>query len=340
MTALKAHEVERFVRRPDLEAGIVLAYGPDSGLVRETVQKLVQHFTRGDASGMGLVTLDGGDLDADPGALLVEAKTGSLFGEKRIVRVRSAGKSLTVPLSELAADPAGAIVILEAGNLAPRDPLRALVEAAKTGRALPCYADSDETVLKLINETFSMAGIRMDADVAPTLRDQLGNDREVTRRELEKLTLYAAESKLLTREDVLTLCADNAALVIDEVADAIGTGHAGRLDTALGRALAAAVNPQQLLTAVSQHFAQLRRWRTQVDAGVSPRDVLEGARPKPHFSRRSALEQQLRLWSDAALATAADRLHTATGDSRKNYGRSDTVVRRVFLALAQMAAQH
>jgi DNA polymerase-3 subunit delta len=340
MTALKAHEVERFVRRPDLEAGIVLAYGPDGGLVRDTAQKLVRHYAGADTGCMGLVTLDGGDLDADPGALLVEAKTGSLFGVKRIVRVRSAGKSLTVPLSELAADPAGAIVILEAGNLAPRDPLRALVEAAKTGRALPCYADSDETVLTLIGETFSAAGIRMDPEVAPTLRDQLGNDREVTRRELEKLTLYAAESKLLTREDVLTLCADNAALVIDEVADAIGTGHAGRLDAALGRALAAAVNPQQLLAAVSQHFAQLRRWRTQVDAGVSPRDVLEGARPKPHFSRRSALEQQLRLWSDAALATAADRLLTATGESRKNYGRSDTVVRRVFLALTQMAAQH
>jgi hypothetical protein len=34
------------------------------------------------------------------------------------------------------------------------------------------------------------------------------------------------------------------------------------------------------------------------------------------------------------------RLHDATGESRKNYGRSETLVRRVFLALAQMAAQH
>ena len=31
-----------------------------------------------------------------------------------------------------------------------------------------------------------------------------------------------------------------------------------------------------------------------VDTGVGVRDVLEGARPKPHFSRRSALEQRPR----------------------------------------------
>ncbi len=88
------------------------------------------------------------------------------------------------------------------------------------------------------------------------------------------------------------------------------------------------------------HFAQLRRWRTGVDAGSSVRDALDGARPKPHFSRRSALEQQLRLWSDASLALAMSRLYDATAESRKNYGRSETIVRRVFLALATMAAQH
>jgi DNA polymerase-3 subunit delta len=340
MTALKAHEVERFLKRPDLDAGIFLAYGPDTGLVRETAQRLVRHYAGSGADGMGLVTLDGGELNSDPGQLLLEARTGSLFGEKRVIRVRDAGKALTVPLAELAEDPSGAVVILEAGNLAPRDALRALVEGTRNGRALPCYADSDETILRLINETFAAAGIVAEPDVAQTLRDTLGNDREVTRRELEKLSLYAAESRVLTREDVLVLCADNAALVLDEIADAVGTGHADKLDAALSRALNSAVNPQQLLASLSLHFAQLRRWRALVDGGTAPRDVLEGARPKPHFSRKSALEQQLRLWSDQSIGTAMDRLLRATGESRKNYGSGETVTRRTFLALATMAAQH
>ena len=42
--------------------------------------------TGSDRDNMGLVTLDGSELDGDPGRLLVEAKTSSLFGERRVVR--------------------------------------------------------------------------------------------------------------------------------------------------------------------------------------------------------------------------------------------------------------
>lgn len=337
MTALKAHEVERFIRRPDLKAGILLVYGPDAGLVREIAGQLVEHYSDG---GMGLSTLDGAELDSDPGQLLVEANTGSLFAERRVLRIRNAGKSLATPLAVLADDPGDAIVVIEAGNLAPKDALRALADGSRNARALPCYADSGETLQRLIADTFNKAGIRADAEVAQTLRDILGNDRDITRRELEKLVLYAAETKVLTREDVLTLCADNASLAIDDISDAIGSGHAAELETALSRALGAAVDPQRILASVTLHFAALRRWRTAVDAGTPIRDVLDGARPKPHFSRRSSLEQQLRLWSDTALSAAAERLQTATAESRKIYALSETVMRRALLALARQAAEH
>jgi DNA polymerase-3 subunit delta len=337
MTALKAHEVERFLQRPDLDAGVFLAYGPDTGLVRETTRRLATRFAAGDMG--SVVTLDGNELDGDPGRLAVEAGTASLFGDKRIVRVRGAGKSLALPVTALLDDPGDAVVILEAGNLPPRDALRALVDASKWGRSLPCYPDTDRVLLGLIGDAFNEAGIRVDADAIATLKDLLGNDREVTRRELDKLLLFAADSKVLTRGDVLLLCADNAALVLDEIADSTGTGHAANLEAALERALAAALSPQQLLASASYHFAALRRWRGEVDAGKSPSEVLDGQRPRPHFSRKSALEQQLRLWRDETLAMALERLYLATADSRKRYALQETIVRRALLGVCMLAAE-
>jgi DNA polymerase-3 subunit delta len=340
MTALKAHEVARFLIRPDLTEGIFLAYGPDAGLVRETAQRLIRQLSGDDPEAASVITLDGAEVDADPSILAVEARTMSLFGGKRIVRVRGAGKSLVMTLTELRDDPAGAAIVLEAGNLAPKDALRALVEAATLGRALPCYPDSDETLQALIRETFNQNGIRIDADVVATLREILGNDREITRRELEKLCLYAASSKNLTREEVLLLCADNGMLAIDAILDATGGGHAEKLELALNRALSSAVDPQRLLAMCTIHFANLRRWRTEVDAGKAPRMVLEGLRPKPHFSRISSLEQQLRLWSDAALATATDRILQTTADSRRRPALAEASLRRALLAICMMAAAH
>ncbi|MHA6730981.1 DNA polymerase III subunit delta [Devosia sp. A369] len=340
MTALKAHEVARFLARPDLSEGIFLAYGPDAGLVRETAQRLIRQLSGDDPEAASIVTLDGSEVDADPSILAVEARTMSLFGGKRIIRVRGAGKSLVMTLTDLRDNPPGAAIVLEAGNLLPRDALRALVEADKNGRALPCYPDSDETLQALIRENFNQHGIRVDADVVTTLREILGNDREITRRELEKLTLYAAASKQLTRDDVLLLCADNGMLVIDAILDAAGGGHAEKLELALNRALSSAVDPQRLLAMCTIHFANLRRWRVEVDAGKPPRMVLEGQRPKPHFSRIGALEQQLRLWSDAALATASARILQTTADSRRRPALADAALRRTMLAICMMAAAH
>jgi DNA polymerase-3 subunit delta len=174
MSALKAHEVARFVSRPDITQGIFLAYGPDGGLVRETAQRLIRKLTEDDPQSADIVVLEGTDIDADPSRLAVEANTMSLFGGKRIIRVRNAGKSLVMPLAELRDNPGDAAIVLEAGNLVAKDALRALVEAAKQGRALPCYPDSDETLQALIRETFNQNGIRVDPDVVSLLREILG----------------------------------------------------------------------------------------------------------------------------------------------------------------------
>jgi DNA polymerase-3 subunit delta len=338
MTALKAHHVAAFLDRPDINSGVFLAYGPDAGLVRETGSRLSARLGAGPEPA-DLVVLDGGELDADPSRLIIEAGSMSLFGGRRVVRVRGAGKGLTTVLADLAADPNDAAVVLEAGNLAPRDPLRALVEGARFGRALPCYPDNEESLARLITSTFAEAGIAIDHDAAATLRESLGNDREVTRRELEKLVVYAGEGGQVTRDDVLVLCADNAALALDAIVDATGSGHAGELEVALDRALAAAVNPQQILAAALIHFTTLRRWRIQVDSGTSPGDVLNSARPRPHFSRTSQLQSQLRTWSDARLAAAAARLQAATAESRRIYALREAIVRRALLAICVMAAQ-
>jgi DNA polymerase-3 subunit delta len=339
MGALKAHEVDRFINRPDLTEGVFLAYGPDAGLVREVGYRLSKRFAGTGADDMNLLVLDGSELDADPSRLAMEARTTSLFGDRRVIRVRGAGKGLATVLAALVADPAGAVIIIEAGNLTPKDALRAMVEGAKLGRALPCYPDNDKAIGELIAETFNTAGIAIHADAMSTLRDQLGNDREITRRELEKLALYAASSKRLTREDVLTLCADNAALVLDQVVDAMGEGHASDLEAALARALANAVNPQQILAAALNHFAGLRRWRTEVEQGKPAGAVLDSARPKPHFSRRASMERQLRIWSDESLSVALERLQAGVSDSRKTYDLQEAIARRTFLAVTMLAAE-
>jgi len=340
MTALKAHEVPRFLARPDITTGIFLAYGPDAGLVRDTAQQLIRFVERQEQGGCTLSVLHIGELASDPALLAFRARRAEFFSTKNIVNVRGADKSLVMTLTELRDNPPDAAIVLEAGNLLPKDALRALVEADKLGRALPCFPDSDETLQALIRETFKQNAIKVDPDVVMTLRETLGNDREITRRELEKLCLYAASSKQLTRDEVLLLCADNGMMVIDAIVDAAGSGHAEKLELSLNRAISSAVDPQRILATTLNHFSNLRRWRTEVDGGKSARAVLENQRPKPHFSRLSVLEQQLRSWSDGALATAVERILQTTADTRRRPALAETTLRRTLLSICMLAASH
>jgi DNA polymerase-3 subunit delta len=88
------------------------------------------------------------------------------------------------------------------------------------------------------------------------------------------------------------------------------------------------------------HFANLRRWRAEVDTGKGPRAVLDGLRPKPHFSRIGSLEQQLRLWSESALSTAAERILQVTAETRRRPAIAEASLRRTLLAICMMAAAH
>ncbi len=339
MTALKAHEVSRYLKRPDLKAGVFLAYGGDAGLVRETAHTLLRHFEAQSGDPGGAITLEGSDNDA-PERLAVEARTPSLFGGTRIIRVRNAGKSLTTALSSLLDEPADAVIVLEAGNLQRNDALRVLIEKSRDARTLPCFADNEEALAVLIRQHFAETQIDIAPDAVATLKSLMGNDREVTRRELEKLSLYAAESHRLTVEDVIVLCGDNAALALDTVIDAAAGGDAARLDEALARAQISGLDSQRILSAALNHFTWLRRLRVEVDAGRPPRDVLAQARPRPHFSRTAGLERQLRLWSDSALSGAAARLYEAVADSRKTGAAGASLAQRALLAVCIAAARH
>ncbi|AEQ53310.1 DNA polymerase III subunit delta [Pelagibacterium halotolerans] len=339
MTALKGRDIEKFLSRPDLAAGLVLVYGPDIGLVSENAAQLVKHFAGDPPDPESLSQLHMSEIDADPQHLGILARSPSLFGSQATIRIRAATNKLAPTLVELLDEGAQAVFIVEGADLKPSDALRKHAEARKDARALPCYADTGQTIDGLIRETFAKANISLETDLAPMLRDMLGNDRQVTRSELQKLVLYAGEGGKLTRDDVMRLCGDNAALAIDAVVDAIATGHARRFDDAMTRAAGAGTDAQRLLIVAMQHFSRLRAMRAEIDAGAGIDQVLGRATPRIHFSRKASFEQQLRLWNDDGLAAACNRLASAILESRKSSALAPATGRQALLAICMAAAR-
>ncbi|MGJ8528633.1 DNA polymerase III subunit delta [Maritalea sp.] len=339
MTGLKARDVDRFLNSPDIETGFILIYGPDAGRVRETTDRLQSHFHLKDADPMSLVSLQFGDVDNPGERISIEANTPSMFGDRRVIRVRGATNALAKDIEQIVKYGFDAILLVESGNLTPKDGLRKLAEGQKTSRAVPCYADDARSLGQLAREMFQKAQITIENDALNALTDILGNDRQITRLEVEKLILFADQSKHISYQDVMTLCGDNAAQTMDEILDCAGTGHLQKLDTSLGRALSSGTNSSAILTRALMHFSNLREMRAAFDQGKTLQEIMSSGRGRVHFSRKNAMEVQIRSWSAQNLAAACTRLHDTILQTRKNANLDHAHTRQALLAIATIAAR-
>lgn len=336
---IRPAEADRFAAGPGEAVRAVLVYGPDSGLIRERMNKLTASVVEDPSDPFRLCDLTDQELRQDPARLSDEAAAISMLGGRRVIRVRGAGDSLTKTIESFVAHPAGdALVLVEGSELGPRSSLRKLFETAENAAALPCYADDARALEAFIRDTLSREGLRAEPAALDYLMSHLGADRGITRNELEKLVLYmGGGGRDVTLEEARACIGDNAASSLDDLVDAATSGDIGALDTALARTRAADVNSVAILNALTRHLQQLHLALARVEKGGDRSAVLKSMRPPVHFSRQATVQRQLQLWSrkrlDRALELALDAENLC-----KTTGQPDnSVCGQTLLRIAQGA---
>ncbi|WP_298965895.1 DNA polymerase III subunit delta [uncultured Roseibium sp.] len=339
MTVLKAAEIDRFVANPPDAGGVVLVFGPDTGLVSERATRLVNKASEGDSDPFNLIKIDAADISADPNRLIDEVLTVPLFGGRRIVWVKDAsGKNLNPAVEPvLKLDDWQTLVVLEAGDIKKGAGLRKLVETHKRAIALPCYADSDRGIDHLIDEETREAGLSITREARASLHSLLGGDRMASRGELKKLCLYALHKGRIDSEDIEAIIGDASAFETSELIDAAAAGDLALLDHGLERLAEAGSKASVIANQALKHFQQLHRMRIDVDQGKSAQAVIDGQRPPIFFSRKPKFSQQLRIWALKDLEKAMDILSEATRISRLNDPLGVPVLSEALLKLGRAA---
>jgi len=339
LTALKASEIDRFIANPPEAGGVVLIYGPDTGLVSERATRLVAKASEGDSDPFNLIKIDASEVSSDPTRLIDEVLTVPLFGGRRIVWVKDAsGKNLNPAVEPvLKLDDWQTLVVLEAGDIKKGAGLRKLIEAHRRAVALPCYADNDRGIDQLIDEETREAGLSITREARATLHSLLGGDRMASRGELKKLCLYALNKGRIESEDIEAIIGDASAFEMSELIDAAATGDLAMLDHGLERLADAGSKASVIANQTLKHFQHLHRMRIDVDQGKPAQAVIDGQRPPIFFSRKPKFSQQLRIWSLKDLERALGILSEATRVSRLNDALGVPVLSEALLTLGRAA---
>ncbi len=349
MTTLKGASVQAFVKKRDNNIGAVLLYGPDGGLVRERGEALARSVVADFTDPFNYIELTDADLKAEPARLADEAAALSFAGGERVVRLRTAGEAAAKAAQNLIDGldggylAANALVVLEAGELSPRSGLRKMFEKAKRAAALPCYADGPADIRALAIEAARSEALSFDDDALDLVVATLGEDRGVSRSEIDKLVLFKGLKEhrqgpdVITLDDVRTLLVDGVGDVMDEAAAAAADGAAAALAKALHRAASAGASPVGLLRALQRSFTRLYAAQLLVAGGAAPRDAMKKLKPPVFFAEERAFEARLQRWSLGRLRTALDLLLEAEFAAKKTGAPQRECVERAALRLSKLA---
>jgi DNA polymerase III subunit delta len=338
MVALKSAQVDGFIARPDPARPIVLVFGPDAGLVRERAESLVHASVDDVRDPFARVRLEGDELAGEPTRLVEEANTIPLFGGRRAVWVKAGGRNFVAAVEALVAAPApDCRVVIEAGDLKRNAPLRAVCERAACAVALPCYADAERDIERLIDDEMCAADLTIAPEARAALAPLLGGDRLASRSEVRKLALYARGRERVELEDVIAVVTDASMLGLDALIDAAFAGRTGEVEIQFNKARTAGTSPGSIIAAGLRNISTLHKARLAIEDGKSVTATLDTMVPPVHFSRKAVVETALKSWTAARLQRAMMQLADASFEARRMADLAETIAQRVLLSLAVTA---
>jgi DNA polymerase III subunit delta len=264
---------------------VYAVFGTDHYLVRESISA-VSRSVFPDPAGEAAITRFPG-TQAKLADVQDELFTLPFLSRRRLVIVEEADPFVTKHRKELEAyverPSSTGILLLQVKQWTVTTNLAKRVD--KLGLAIDCNAVPEKQAGKVVSWLIQYVQTRCDAQLEPAaanlLVELVGLEIGILASEVEKLAVYAGETKRIERADVARMVGAGRVETVWKALDAATTGHARTALELLDNLLAAGEMPVMLLAAMSaslvkiHHAGRLRRARLGLDeacriAGINP----------------------------------------------------------------------
>ena len=360
---LKGGQSEAFLKNPTPGINLALLYGPDAGQVEERATQLIKSVLPNLSDPFRLTEFDGSNLASDPGSLSAEAAIWVLTGGRRIIRVRGARDNAASALNiflqaaskrqtpDLKRDDLQAteetLVIVEAGELSPRSPLRKATEAHPLAAVLPCYQDEGRGLEAVIRKILSAQGLKASSDAFSYLMENMGTDRALTRQELEKLCLYMIPSKetkttypiQINLADAMACIGDAANHSVSDIVMIAAEGDLIKLNPLFDRLFGNGLAPIAALRGLSTHLLRLHFLLGSMESGKNVKQAMQSLRPRLFWKLEERVAAQTRWWNFLYLEQGTTLLRQAEIRSKSTGFSLLPICREAYLSVALLANQ-
>ena len=261
------------------------------------------------------IELSGGDLRRDPVRLGDEARSTSLFGDKRHIYVRASGDEAHDAVEILLGGEAEACPVLILASGASDKSRTAKLLAARPDALVAMFYPPDlRFVTEAVRSMADGAGVRLGGDLAERIARAASLDTRIAQSEVTKLALYLDAGPEAPRTADAAAWEAIGARTEDDgfmaLVNAVLSGESAKLAGELRRMRELGLNPVGLLLAFERRVAQL----AQIAARIGPRGDVAAVLKAEVTARRifwkdeRDISVQIRRWRGKRLARLVERL--------------------------------
>ncbi|NJM82409.1 MAG: DNA polymerase III subunit delta [Tabrizicola sp.] len=304
---LKGLEATRYFARPDPARAGLLIFGADAMRVALRRQEVIAALIGPEGEGeMRLTRIAAGDLRKDGSLLLDAIKSVGFFPGPRVAFVEDATDTLSESIAIALQDwtPGDAQIVVAAGGLTGKSPLKSLFDKHPTAVSIGLYDDPPSR--EEIEDSLRKAGLaRIDREAMSDLAT-LGRmlDPGDFRQTLDKIALFKfGDDTPLLPSEVAALAPATIEAEVDELINAVAEGRAGEIGLLIRRIEGQGVAPVTICIGAMRHFRILHAAAS--DPGGAGAGIQKA---RVNFKQKDAMGRQAGHWGMRTLETALAQL--------------------------------
>ena len=313
-------------------------YGPDQGLVSERAICIISNLVDdpSDPFSVALTTTD--KVFKNPSYLHDALQSPTLWGNKQVLHIKDGSDSIAKMLDDTLHNKPDNFVVIESENLSPRSKLRKVCETSPDAASISCFADDHKSLFRLITQQLSESNLTISPDALRYLAERLGENRAVSRNQIEKLSLYKNVGEIKI-EDIAEIIDDTAGVSLNECIFYIFSGKVKSALKILNVISQNSFSFVNLVRAAQTHASRIHIAKSQLSAGASIDQALNQLHPPVFFKFRDLFIKQIHNWDETRLYYAMTQLIKAEIDIKTAILPSKEICERTMMRLASYAAR-
>lgn len=320
-------KVYELKKKLDNKINYYLFYGPNIGLIEETIDKIFKPvFPK------NIVNYDEAELLSNIGAFKEMIYNKSFFSDEKFIIINRASNKILDLIEELIEYKITDLkIIIKASALDKKSKLRNYFEKNKSTVITAFYEDNYQSLLQMVQNIFKEKNIKVSNEIINLIIERSKGNRINITNELEKILSFSKINKKIRLEDVLKLTNLSENYNISELVDQNLSKNKKKTINILNENNLNKEENILILRTFLNKLKKLKNLKINLEKNKNIELVLSSSKPPIFWKDKEIVKQQLKTLSLTEIKYLIHKVNNLELEIKKNNQISDQILNNFIL---------